>query len=476
MKLFKKILPLFLILTFVCLCSTWLTAGNRDEDKDTGNKAFANQELLNTFFQKLYNLEQTKQGKINIVHIGDSHIQADFFTNTIREALQDVFGNGGLGFTFPYSLLRTNGTRSVRYASNVSWESLLNVYPVADVGMGLSGIALYTYADNFILQLTAEERYEFNSIKIIYPTIEPHFRMSISEEPLDRENIAPAKSKSRNKYHKVRKGETLSSIGRKYGVTVTQIKKANGLKSNKVKTGRSLSIPVKTKSIATPVVAKTTINKDNIDYVGLVSKPYHSIYKSDELLNRITILPDGKSAMYNLNGFVIENDKPGVIYHTIGVNGAKLSDYNKYPLFFKQLPILEPDLIILSFGTNESFGKLSASEYTYQLREFIANIKKLNKTATILVMTPPPSMFRKGRPNPFVTDYSAALMELNSTPVWDLYTRMGGASGIKANGDFSEQIGRDKVHYTQRGYQMQGMLFATDFIDAYTNFKKQRRQ
>lgn len=44
------------------------------------------------------------------------------------------------------------------------------------------------------------------------------------------------------KYHKVRKGETISSIARKYGVSTTSIRKANKLKSNRVKRGKTLKI------------------------------------------------------------------------------------------------------------------------------------------------------------------------------------------------------------------------------------------
>jgi membrane-bound lytic murein transglycosylase D len=40
----------------------------------------------------------------------------------------------------------------------------------------------------------------------------------------------------------VKKGETLSSISRKYGCTVNQLKKWNGLKSNTVKVGQKLKI------------------------------------------------------------------------------------------------------------------------------------------------------------------------------------------------------------------------------------------
>ncbi len=44
------------------------------------------------------------------------------------------------------------------------------------------------------------------------------------------------------KYHKVGRGESLSVIARKYGVTVNSIKKANGLKSDKIQRGQMLKI------------------------------------------------------------------------------------------------------------------------------------------------------------------------------------------------------------------------------------------
>ena len=44
------------------------------------------------------------------------------------------------------------------------------------------------------------------------------------------------------KRHKVRQGETLSTIARKYGVSVQQIKRANSLKNNNIRAGRYLNI------------------------------------------------------------------------------------------------------------------------------------------------------------------------------------------------------------------------------------------
>lgn len=52
-------------------------------------------------------------------------------------------------------------------------------------------------------------------------------------------------TKPKTTVHKVRKGDSLDKIARRYGVTVAELKKANGLKNDKIKIGQSLKIPVK---------------------------------------------------------------------------------------------------------------------------------------------------------------------------------------------------------------------------------------
>ncbi|MBQ7362323.1 MAG: transglycosylase SLT domain-containing protein [Bacteroidaceae bacterium] len=48
--------------------------------------------------------------------------------------------------------------------------------------------------------------------------------------------------RSNSKRHKVRNGETLSTIARKYGVSVKQIMKANGMRSTRIRAGRYINI------------------------------------------------------------------------------------------------------------------------------------------------------------------------------------------------------------------------------------------
>ena len=50
------------------------------------------------------------------------------------------------------------------------------------------------------------------------------------------------KSVSQPIYHKVKKGETLSLIAKKYKTTVAKVKQLNNLKSNNIKAGQNLRV------------------------------------------------------------------------------------------------------------------------------------------------------------------------------------------------------------------------------------------
>ena len=54
-------------------------------------------ENIQSFVEKLRARQNGETNTINIVQIGDSHIQADWFGERIRELLQIKFGNAGRG-------------------------------------------------------------------------------------------------------------------------------------------------------------------------------------------------------------------------------------------------------------------------------------------------------------------------------------------------------------------------------------------
>lgn len=431
----------------------------------TGNNIITNTSAMRLLFQKLYQLEQEKKGQVNIVHIGDSHIQADLMTGLIRKTLQQRFGNAGCGFTFPHRLAKTNGGHYVRFNSNASWQSRRNIYsPESGMNVGLSGIALKT-RENFVVELNVKDSsYEFNTIKVITPKNRPAFDLATSSKTIVLESTVPKKIT-----HRIKSGEVLGSIANKYGVSIAQLKKVNKLKSDNIRAGRTLKIP-------TSQMQKREVKRSEFIPLELSADAMSNYYHSEEALSKIYLLPNKEYKEYTLSGIVLEKDDAGLVYHSIGVNGAKCSDYNKYPLFFEQLPALKPDLVVISLGTNESFDKMNAMAYKVQLNNFIDNVRAKNPDAAILVITPPPSLFKRKYPNTYVADYAKNILVQETEKnyaTWDLFSEMGGLFSVNRNAA-KGLMSADRVHYSKDGYEKQGRLFSEAFLNAYDNFKLNR--
>ena len=77
------------------------------------------------------------------------------------------------------------------------------------------------------------------------------------------------------KYHKVRRGDTLGKISSRYGVSVAKIKRANGLRGSTIRTGQSLKIPgVKGGGYKTPSHHNTSTAKYKVrsgDTLGAIA-------------------------------------------------------------------------------------------------------------------------------------------------------------------------------------------------------------
>ncbi|WP_294818924.1 LysM peptidoglycan-binding domain-containing protein [uncultured Flavobacterium sp.] len=431
----------------------------------TGNNIITNASSINLFFEKLYSLENERGGKVNIVHIGDSHIQADLMTGIIRKTLQARFGNAGCGFTFPHRLAKTNGGHYVTFNSNASWISRRNIYaPEESMDIGLGGIGLKT-RENFVIEVNIRDNaYDFNTIKIITPGNSSSFDVATSSKTIVLESTVPKRVT-----HKIKSGEVLGSIANKYDITIAQLKKANGLKSDNIRAGKTLKIP-------TSQLQKKEVKRSEFIPLPITADSLSNFYHSEESLSKIYLLPNNNRKEYALSGLVFEKDEPGLIYHSIGVNGAKASDYNKYPLFFEQLPALKPDLVVISLGTNESFDKMAAGDYMVQLNRLIDNVRQKSPEACVLVMTPPPSQFKRKYPNTFVGSYAREILMQETAKnhaSWDLFTEMGGLFGVNRNAAQGMMAG-DKVHYSKPGYEKQGTMFTEALLNAYDKFKTNR--
>lgn len=168
-------------------------------------------------------------------------------------------------------------------------------------------------------------------------------------------------------------------------------------------------------------------------------------------------------------GVMADNDTPGIVYSTIGNNGATYAMYHKIDSFAQQTALLRPRLIIISLGTNEAFG--SHANMAQQMQRLIADLRQANPQAKFLLTTPMESQ-RRGRGgyavNPAVATVRGIILEFgreHHIPVWDLYAVAGGEGASRKWLALQLMNTGDHLHFFESGYDLQGVLLADALLE-----------
>lgn len=170
-----------------------------------------------------------------------------------------------------------------------------------------------------------------------------------------------------------------------------------------------------------------------------------------------------------------------VSYTDMGVNGATCLTF-AHPDRIAAIAALNPELLILSFGTNESHNRsYNANAHYQQIDELIKLLRTALPGVPILLTTPPGSYdsFRKRRRrrtyaiNPRTVTAVNTIQNYARTHglvVWDLYTVAGGSRRACLNWMAAGLMRPDHVHYLPEGYILQGELLHEAIIKAYNNY------
>lgn len=178
-------------------------------------------------------------------------------------------------------------------------------------------------------------------------------------------------------------------------------------------------------------------------------------------------------------GFNLTNGRPGILFHSIGVNGSMFVNYTNAS-YVEQLAVLKPSLLIISLGTNETFGRrFTEAEFRGQVNAFITLIRRYNPHTAILLTTPP-ECFKRIRVNKkrvYVRNEntiraSRVLLEVaakEGIACWDLFSTTGGKNSCekwkKAN-----LMGADRIHFTKEAYREQGSLLYRALMKDYNRY------
>lgn len=356
---------------------------------------------LEKFFEGLYQQRLANDRKINIVHIGDSHVQADYMTSIIRRNFHRHFGNAGRGLIVPLRVARTNEPNNYKTISDSPWTSKRCVFPEQPLPIGIGGITIETKKPDANLQIFMNDLwldYTFNKLTLFYERDEKSFDFSIRDVD-----------------------------------------------------GKELG---------------------RIDAVSDSSRS-HAGVTWDQKINAVTIQSvktNSRQTRAILYGVVLENSDNGVLYHTIGVNGAKFKHYNQAENFSKQTALLNTDLFIISLGTNESidFPYLDRN-FTAHIDDLVTSLRSSNPMAEFILVTPQEAFRDKNKRNPGVATIREQIIQYaveNGLAFYDLYKAVGGEHSAQSWRNHA-LLSTDGIHLTKDGYEYQGNLFYHALIKGY---------
>lgn len=161
----------------------------------------------------------------------------------------------------------------------------------------------------------------------------------------------------------------------------------------------------------------------------------------------------------------------GLQYNRCGVVGATfLQLISQEEFTMQQLKAVEPDLILFSYGSNESYNAgIEMKKYSASVDGFITRLREEFPETGIVITSPPDT--RSGGRFPVntqaITDSFRVICERRKCTFWDMHAVMGGDASVYywLNNGLAR---KDKLHFTKSGYELQGNLFSAALLESYS--------
>ena len=356
---------------------------------------------MSVFINELIGLLHGKDTVINIVHLGDSHLQAGFLSGRTMRLLQNSFGNAGRGWIAPFKLANTNEPSDYFILSNIKdWISGRCVQANPKCPWGIGGIGIQTKAKDVDFRLIIApkngEGYSFNKV-LSY------------------------------------RGEKASPL------------MPTGLNNESVTVSTTDDQPYEKIGIDTIQLSSL------VDTLAIRSKPSQNL--------------SGVTNLYY--GFNLMNGNAGILYHTIGVNGAHYVNYTNRE-YIRQLSLLKPSLLIISLGGNEAHGRnFNKATFERQVHSLVRLIREEIPGTAILLTTSAEAyksvtvsnkrQYVRNENIGKVAEVISTYTEREGLACWDLYTASGGDNSCTKWYD-AKMLSSDRIHFTRAGYEEQGLL------------------
>ena len=190
-----------------------------------------------------------------------------------------------------------------------------------------------------------------------------------------------------------------------------------------------------------------------------------------------------ESGRVRLYGVEFSKGRSGVLYSSLGVNGANitlLSERFNGAHWTAQLRHYKPDLVVLAYGTNESgFAKFVDSTWAAEMKLAVKRLQTALPDASILLMSPMDRGERNERGEietiatmPRLVKIEARVAEETNVAFFNTFQAMGG-EGTMARWYAAEPrlVGSDYIHPMPAGAKIVGELLYGALRDGYNEYK-----
>jgi len=169
-------------------------------------------------------------------------------------------------------------------------------------------------------------------------------------------------------------------------------------------------------------------------------------------------------------------DDAAIQYHFKGINGASFSNLTPNYAIFDKIRELQPDLLIISLGTNDAQGNYNAARFRGEMQGFMTRLLDAHPNPTLL-FTLPGDCSKNGKHNSNVSKLGSEIKDYAKArgfAWWDLFEVMGGNRSVN-KWKAQDLASKDLIHFSPKGYMLQGYLFYHALMSAYKDLAEGSR-
>lgn len=361
--------------------------------------------LFRRFMEKLDRLTSGKPNKVNIVHIGGSHVQGGTLPATIRNNLVHIHPlfMGERGLIFPYKMAATNNPSDYKVTFTGEWHGHRSSVSTHYAEFGICGITATTYDPDasFSIQI-----YPLNSREYTYDRIRIY-------HPFGPNYMKPTWNGSEN-------------------LLITWENPVAGY---------------------TEFVLENPASSNHFQLQSFLDS----------------------NQKFVIQGIHFYLDKPSLVYHAIGVNGANSSSYLRQPYFERQIRLLKADMVLFGIGINDAnvpAGKFDKDLFKLNYEKLIKSFQKGNKDVFFIFLTNTDSYYQRKQPNKNALSVQEAMYELAAKyhgAVIDVLEIMGGLGSSKRWRQ-AGLMASDLIHFTPKGYELLGNAISAALIESFKKY------